>query len=230
LGDIPIVASPESLLILKGMQDTSNSPLETDTAHVSMRQPKGEDGLYLESDRSCDYLCKDFYYTQPPSQELIEFLGRRPEQDSSKRAKKIDPGRCSCYEDLLLPFQVSACPVDHSIYGATAFLLRGETTVAYTGDFHLHGKGEQQTRDFVHQAKEAFLFITEGTRAGGGTSPEGRGNDWEGEVGGKGEGEEELEKTTEQSVCEACRESVDSSSGLVIADFSARNFERLESF
>jgi len=38
------------------------------------------------------------------------------------------------------------------------------------------------------------------------------------------------ETTTEQSVCNVCRETVDASSGLIIADLSARNFERLESF
>lgn len=41
---------------------------------------------------------------------------------------------------------------------------------------------------------------------------------------------QEDEKTSEQSVGEACRESVECSEGLVIADFSPRNFERLESF
>ena len=38
------------------------------------------------------------------------------------------------------------------------------------------------------------------------------------------------EETSEQSVYQACKEAAESSSGLVIADFSARNFERLESF
>ncbi len=37
-------------------------------------------------------------------------------------------------------------------------------------------------------------------------------------------------RTTEHSVCEVCREAVESASGLIVADFSARNFERLESF
>jgi ribonuclease J len=98
--------------------------------------------------------------------------------------------------------------VDHSIFGATAYILRSETTVAYTGDLRLHGKNGVATRDFVSKAKEASVLIIEGTRAG----------------------PSEEEKTSEQSVCETCRESVESSSGLVIADFSPRNFERLESF
>ena len=117
-------------------------------------------------------------------------------------------GQCSCYDNAAFPFEISAHPVDHSIFGATAYILRGETTVAYTGDFRLHGKNGDSTRDFVSRAKEASVLITEGTRAG----------------------PTEGEKTSERTVCEACRESVESSSGLVIADFSPRNFERLESF
>jgi mRNA degradation ribonuclease J1/J2 len=41
-----------------------------------------------------------------------------------------------------LSFEISAHSVDHSIFGALAYILRGETTVAYTGDFRLYGKKE----------------------------------------------------------------------------------------
>jgi ribonuclease J len=58
--------------------------------------------------------------------------------------------------------------------------------------------------EFISQAKDASVLITEGTRAG----------------------PSEEEKTSEKTVCETCRESVESSSGLIIADFSPRNFER----
>lgn len=123
--------------------------------------------------------------------------------------KKLEPSQCTHYKDHDLPFDVTAYSVDHSIFGAVAYLLRGETSIAYTGDFRLHGKQEAATRKFVHAAKDASILIIEGTRAGSERS----------EV-----------KTTEQSVCETCRDSVEQSDGLVIADFSARNFERLESF
>ena len=64
----------------------------------------------------------------------------------------------------VLPF-----PVDHSIPGATAFLIRTSAgTVAYTGDFREHGPRGEQTRRFVEAATEArpVALITEGTRAG----------------------------------------------------------------
>ena len=205
--DIPLVASPESIVIMKGMQDTGVTSLETDTAYFSPRQPTDEKGLYLSSIAGMNYQGRDFCCTEEPSEALASFLSRKPGQDG-KRAKKLDPGKCCCLDGLAFPFEISAHPVDHSIFGATAYILRGETTVAYTGDFRLHGKQEGATRQFIRQARDASVLITEGTRAG----------------------PSEEEKTTEKSVCQACRESVESSSGLVMADFSPRNFERLESF
>ncbi|VVB62611.1 Ribonuclease J [uncultured archaeon] len=205
--DIPIVASPESIVIMKGLQDSGVSSIETDTAYFSPRQPTDDLGLYLSSIAGASYQGRDFCCTEEPSEALTSFLSRKPGQDG-KRAKKLDPGTCCCYDDAAFPFDISAHPVDHSIFGATAYILRGETTIAYTGDFRLHGKNGDATRDFVSKAKDASVLITEGTRAG----------------------PSEEEKTTERSVCDACRRSVESSSGLVIADFSPRNFERLESF
>jgi ribonuclease J len=206
--DIPIVASPESIVIMKGMQDTASTSLEGDTTYITPRQPADELGLYLASVASMNYQGKDLYCTKEPSEALMSFLSRKPGQDG-KRAKKLEPGRCCYFDNAAFPFEISAHPVDHSIFGATAYILRGETTVAYTGDFRLHGKDEQSTRRFISQAKDASVLITEGTRASRSS---------------------EDEKTSEQSVNEACRESVENSPGLVIADFSPRNFERLETF
>ena len=205
--DIPIVASSESIVIMKGMQDTGISSLETDTAYFSPRQPTDDLGLYLSSVAGASYQGRDFCCTEEPSDALTSFISRKPGQDG-KRAKKLEPGKCCCYDNAAFPFEISAHPVDHSIFGATAYILRGETTVAYTGDFRLHGKNGDATREFVSKAKDASVLITEGTRAG----------------------PSEEEKTSEQSVREACRAGVESSTGLVIADFSPRNFERLESF
>lgn len=205
--DIPVVASPESIAIMKGMQDTGVSSVETDTAYYSPRQPSDEMGLYLSSIANMSYQGRDFFCTEEPSEPLISFLSRKPGQDG-KRAKKLEPGKCCCYDNAAYPFEISAHPVDHSIPGAVAYILRGETTVAYTGDFRLHGKQEHSSRDFIKQAKDASVLIIEGTRAG----------------------PSEGERTTEQSVRQACTEAVEGASGLVIADFSPRNFERLESF
>lgn len=209
--DIPIIASPETIIIMKGMQDTVNASIEGDTAYISPRRPSDDIGEYLESDPKANYLGRDFYCTKKPSKELTAFISKRPGQDAPKARKKLESGQCSYYDNGGFPFEISAYPVDHSIFGATAYILGGDTTVAYTGDFRLHGKNGNSTRKFVKSAKDASVLITEGTRAGRDDVPDG-------------------ETTTERSVCDVCRDTVDSASGLIIADFSARNFERLESF
>lgn len=205
--DIPVVASPESIVIMKGMQDAGVSSLESDTAYFSPRQPSDKLGLCLSSIANMSYQGRDFCCTEEPCEAMIAFLSRKPGQDG-KRAKKLEPGNCCCFDKAALPFDISAHPVDHSILGAVAYILRGDTTVAYTGDFRLHGKNKQSTREFIRQAKEASVLITEGTRAGPSMG----------------------ESTSEQSVKEACKQAVEEAKGLVIADFSPRNFERLESF
>jgi ribonuclease J len=209
--EIPVFSTPMTAAILKGYQDTGSSSLEGDVVYSSERRPSTEDPLYLESGTQGCYLGREFCLTSPPPEKLLGFLTWKPGQDSKRVKKKLEPGRCCTMGDHPLPFGVSAYEVDHSLYGACGFLVEGEKTVAYTGDFRLHGRNEAKTREFVSRAKGAGILITEGTRVSdAGPSDAGR--------------------VTEDSVCETCRGAVEDSSDLVIADFSARNFERLEAF
>ena len=60
-------------------------------------------------------------------------------------------------------------PVDHSIPGATGFLVRtSEGTIVYTGDFRQHGPRGEESVKFLEAAGEEkpIALITEGTRAG----------------------------------------------------------------
>jgi len=74
-----------------------------------------------------NYQGRGFCCTEEPSEALSCFLSRGPGQDG-KRAKKLDPGKCCCFDNAAFPFEISAHPVDHSIFGATAYILRGEIT------------------------------------------------------------------------------------------------------
>jgi ribonuclease J len=121
--DVPIVASPQSIVIMKGMQDTASTSLEGDTTYFSPRQPSDNLGLYLSSVAGMNYQGRDFCCTEEPSEALTCFLSRRPGQDG-KRAKKLDPGKCCRFDNAAFPFEISAHPVDHSIFGATAYILR----------------------------------------------------------------------------------------------------------
>ncbi|MDD1669778.1 MAG: MBL fold metallo-hydrolase, partial [Methanomicrobiales archaeon] len=207
--EVPVFSTPLTAAILKGYQDAGKSSTEADVAYTSERSPNADDPLYLESDRGC-YLGREFCLTAPPPDAFLEFLSWRPGQDG-KKAKKLEPGRCCTVENHPLPLRVSACEVDHSLYGACGFLIEGDRTVAYTGDFRLHGRAEAKTREFVSRARGVDILITEGTRVTDAGPPDGS-------------------RVTEDSVCETCRGAVEESPGLVIADFSARNFERLEAF
>jgi len=103
---------------------------------------------------------------------------------------------------------VKAYDVDHSIPGAMAYVLEGDTTIAYTGDFRLHGKRGELTKNFIRNAKHASILIIEGTRAS----------------------REEQLNLTEDDVFNNCLQAVEESKKLTVADFSAKNFERLYTF
>ncbi len=87
--DIPIVASAETIVIMKGMQDTASTSLEGDTTYFSPRWPSDDLGLYLSSIASMNYLGRDFCCIEEPSPALTSFLSRKPGQDG-KRAKKLE--------------------------------------------------------------------------------------------------------------------------------------------
>jgi len=205
---IPVVASPISIAILKAWRDTANASFNNEVAYYSSKTPVDEcDGYVLESERSKTYHCRDFYATSSYPDSLREFLAHRP-GESGRNAKKLEPGTLARHKRLELPFEVDAYSVDHSIYGANGYILKGDSLIAYTGDLRLHGKAANSTRAFIRAAKDASILITEGTRISRVNSVE----------------------VTEQMVHDRCREAVESIKGLVVADFGARNFERLETF
>ncbi len=198
--NIAVVASPITIAILKALRDISHTKLGSEITYFSPKVPD-KDGRYLKSPTSGKYIGRKFICTSDPSEELIEFISSR----SGK--KKIETGEMCHVSDAALPFEVKVFEVDHSIYGANAYILHGDVTIAYTGDFRLHGRNADKTKKFVKKAKDARVLIIEGTRT-----------------------EREDVSESEEVVYENCLKAVEESKGLVIADFSPRNFERLETF
>ena len=203
---IPVMASPMSMAILKAMRDVSASGIGSEIAYFSCREPVG-DGRVLKSSRSKSYKGRDFICTSGITDELANFMCYKPGQDG-KNAKKLNPGNICHVSDHDLSFDIDAYEVDHSIYGATAYILWGDSAIAYTGDIRMHGKHADKSRGFVRSARDASILIIEGTRAS-------RKEDFD---------------ESEKVVFENCLKAVEESKGLVIADFSPRNFERLETF
>jgi len=203
---IPVVASPMSMAVLKAMRDISSSGIGSEIAYFSRRE-FSEDARVLNTSRSEPYTGRDFICTERMTEELLNFMCYRPGQEG-KNAKKLNPGNHCHLKENNLPFDVEAFEVDHSIYGATAYILYGDSAVAYTGDIRMHGKNAKNTREFIKRAGDASVLIIEGTRAS----------------------RKEDVNESEELVFENCLRAVEESKGLIIADFSPRNFERLETF
>ncbi|MBU3905191.1 MAG: MBL fold metallo-hydrolase [Nanoarchaeota archaeon] len=105
--------------------------------------------------------------------------------------------------------EVTAYRVDHSLPGATAFVINtSKGNLVYTGDLRFHGRHSQWSHDFVDAAAnfEPEFMITEGTRI---TQKEAR---------------------TEEYVQTESGKVIKDKKGLVIANFPIRDSERLLTF
>ncbi|MFW9819491.1 MAG: ribonuclease J, partial [Candidatus Thorarchaeota archaeon] len=196
----PIIASTTTLILLKAMLDTTRAKLGSDINYYSPKY-QNHNGRILKSYRDKE-LCRDLICLNDFTGTFEEFLTR-----CVNPRKKFIEGTISNIKDNKFELDVKAFEVDHSIYGATGYLISGDKSVAYTGDFRLHGKKGQKSKEFFQKAKEASVLIIEGTRAG----------------------REDVDES-EEIVYNNCLKTAQKSKGLIVADFTARNFERLEIF
>jgi ribonuclease J len=105
--------------------------------------------------------------------------------------------------------QLEPFHVDHSIPGSYGFLIHTSGgTIAYSGDFRAHGSKSELTTDFVEAAKrsEPDLFLCEGTNLVRG------------------------DLRTEQEVLEKSDHVIKKTKGLVLANFSSADIDRLRTF
>ncbi|MFX0018527.1 MAG: MBL fold metallo-hydrolase [Promethearchaeota archaeon] len=196
---IPIIASPTSIVLLKAIRDCSIATLNNEVAYFT-KKIRAEDDRILKTDKKTVY-CREFFSTSDFPLTLDDFLSIRFTK------KEFEKGDLCVLKEFSTPFKIKAFEVDHSIYGATAYIISGENTVAYSGDFRLHGKKSEFSNNFIKNAKSASVLIIEGTRA--------------------------IKKDfnePEEIIHQNCLKLVEMSKDLVIADFTARNFERLETF
>ncbi len=105
--------------------------------------------------------------------------------------------------------EIEPVHVDHSVPGAYGFLVHSsEGTIAYSGDFRAHGPRADMTSDFVRKAGEAQprMFLCEGT------------NLVRGDLRTEGEVLEKVDHVTRKT------------RGLVLANFSTADIDRLKTF
>ena len=205
--EIPIISSPTSFALIKGMEDSSNLSLNLEAAFY--RKKAKTSCEYALKSVSGAYKTRNLICTEKISDNLMDFLTTNIKNKANDDGT-LKPMACGELCDLTsnpCQFDIECFDVDHSIYGATGFLLSSETTVAYTGDFRLHGKNGYKSKKFIQAAKDASVLIIEGTRAS----------------------REDVDES-EEEVYDNCFNLVQDAKGIVVADFSARNFERLEIF
>jgi len=197
---IPIVASPTTIVLLKSILDSSKASLNNEVTYFFERVPADDDRILKSGSKPGK--CRTFYSTNYYLDSMEKFLST-----CVKKGKDFERGELYYLNEISTTFEIKAFEVDHSIYGATGFIVSGDNSIAYTGDFRLHGKMGDKSKNFIKNAKDASILIIEGTRAT----------------------REDINES-ENIVFNNCLDVVENSKDLIVADFSARNFERLETF
>ena len=205
--EIPIISSPISLALMKGMADSSSLSLNMEAAFYS-KKAQGYSDNSLKSINGT-YKTRNLICTEKIGDDLEQFLTTNIKNAPEKNGD-LKPLECGGFCDMSVnptQFEIDCYEVDHSIYGATGYIISGDVSIAYTGDFRLHGKKAEKSKQFIHAAKNSSVLIIEGTRAS----------------------REDVEQS-EEEVQVNCLNLIQESKGIVVTDFSARNFERLETF
>jgi len=221
--DIPVYCSPVTAAMIKATQDAANPGLDGETVIFSPRvlNPKTDEPLLIKENSYAYYWRKYVnVFDAPPSDRFQAYWTANlvSEANLNKKAYECLPVTMACGKGSVGAISYEAIAVDHSVYGATAYVFEiGGKTLCYTGDFRLHGlRGETSLR-FKERLKEIKpdYLLTEGTNFGGE-----KGNDLA-----------DVQRASEDDVYENCLKAVRKERGrLVIADFGPRNIERLLTF
>ncbi len=103
--------------------------------------------------------------------------------------------------------------VDHSTPAAYGFVIKTpEGTITYTGDYRMHGFRPEMTRDLIKAGAGSDILMTEGTR-----------------MRPQEDDDPFREAITENDVMEKMAQMMKEEKGLILADFSVKNIDRLRS-
>lgn len=202
-GDIPIYCSPMTAAICRALQDTAQSPTTVEYCYYVTRSEKETGELSTSNYRTNPAAGRKFHLSESDVPEDFKAFWRSTPGSRKLEALTCEPAT-ECAE-----LAVRSFPVDHSVYGATAWAVETSAGwVVYTGDLRVHGGYGELTRRFAEQAAELkpVALIIEGTRI------------------------DRAQGYTEGDVKQSCLAAVKRCQGLVVADFGPRNVERLVSF
>ncbi len=202
--DIPVYATTMSAFIAKAMQDSGKGDFEKEVCYSI---PKEEvDGAIQAT----------FWQKCPAQQRPFRVLDSQGfAREASGFWQKTPSGRGLQAQELEAAPSVGGLPlkhfpVDHSIFGATAFAVETSSGwVVYTGDLRLHGRRGYLSERFVHSAAQLTpaVLICEGTNV-----------------------ERNQIERSEEEVYAKALETVKEAKALVVADFGPRNVDRLLTF
>jgi len=203
--DIPVYTGLMTATICKCLQDPNPSSIDGEFNYFTPREAKGD----VLGPAKTGHRVQRQYYVAETDPTLLQALERLREfwawVPGSKSSIEAAPLGARDPVTLGLRFW----RVDHSIPGSAAWGIETPMGwVIYSGDLRMHGHSAWRTEKFVEEAKglKPALLIVEGTRV------------------------TEKDPTTEPLVQEAADQVVRAEPGLVIADFTARNIERLRTF
>jgi len=202
---IPIVCSPTTAFLAKAIQDSSISDFEKEVCYILPREERDRILSPCNWRKSASiqrqFCFPDSMSLSPQAQEFWHL------SLSSRQINTREPESTTKVGNLT----VKCFPVDHSIYGATAFAVEtSEGWIVYTGDLRLHGKTGYKTKEFAAEAAKLrpIVLLCEGTNIGA-----------------------ENKAITEEEVTQNAWQEVKEVEGkLVVADFGPRNLERLLTF
>ena len=203
--DIPVYSTATTAFIAKTIQDSGKADFDQQVCYFTPRVEdclKGwKQGAYIASGSGDRQRRFGVADRSRLSQEAEQFWGEVIRQKKLDSQPLDDIGRCS--------FDLRCFPVDHSIPGACAWGIETSSGwVVYSGDLRLHGRRAKLTEAFMREARQLHprALILEGTNVDKGTN------------------------IAEQEVYTNAFKAINGARGLVIADFPARDVDRLLTF
>lgn len=208
--DMPVYTSAMTGFIAKAMQDSGVTDFEREIVYAVPREEREGVLQTMRNSKANSAPASQrpfrFHDLQRLGPDALSFWSETP---GSRDLSPVPPAVADSIGGLAL----RAFPVDHSIFGSTAYAVETSAGwVVYTGDVRIQGAAAEQTRRFVEEVAKLRprVLICEGTRL----TPE----------------HESGHSATEEEVRLNALRAIQQTSGLVVADFGPRNIERLRSF
>jgi ribonuclease J len=209
--DIPVYATSVTSFIAKAIQDSGKSDFDQQVCYYKVAEkdcpPGWKQEAFLSGDtRQQRQFCIADMNPAALSPDAFQYWSSGFWGKSGKQKEMVS---CPIMSHTGCSFNLRCFPVDHSIPGACAWGIETDSGwIIYSGDLRLHGKRAHLTKKFIEDAASLnpLALILEGTNVMRETN------------------------IAEFEVYQKGLKSITGARGLVIADFSPRDVDRLLTF